>query len=363
MKISDFIFDFKENIDRLDKGFCRVRIFSVEGNLYVILTELKNNCGNSVTNLVEDIIEALINKGYVSAEQAIFIEHYEASSVLCPNPKFDIVSLTPKTDWKGISLRKFQKMLKLSPEQLQEFITNSLENKKFFKETERLILQHTPSAYTKFHENKEWVIRKLDIENNMKPKKALIELINNNANERELLNFFHSDLSFFGDMYAQLANEYIVIPEFPLDNGFIDFVIFTGRSRMDVIFVEVKGADFYLMNESGYADFNHKIHQAKKQIRDRLDSAVYHNYDMFRKFCHKLRQDIEKGKEKRAHLLGANGYLGVDPNKDIKIRTAIIGGRSRDELKESQERHKFERDTIPIELDSWDSWVARLSRN
>lgn len=39
---------------------------------------------------------------------------------------------------------------------------------------------------------------------------------------------------------------------------------------MDVILVEIKGADFNLTNSDHYGEFNHKINQAAGQLRERL---------------------------------------------------------------------------------------------
>ena len=84
----------------------------------------------------------------------------------------------------------------------------------------------------------------------------------------------------------------------------------------------------------------------------------------FRKQCHILEMKLKmENPHLKNYLVGAEGKLQVDPNKEIKIRTVIIGGRTQDDQKESLERHKFERShTIPITLESWDTWIRKLKR-
>lgn len=369
MKISDFILDFKGNIKFADQGFCRVRLFTGERKtIIVIITELDNNDGQSVTNCIEYIIEYLCNMGYVPSN-AIFIEHnerYDKSYSYTPF-NFDVVTLEPDTNkpkWKSISLNSLVNLIDNGKYFISELTSNSLDNNTLFQRTEQIIRSHNTFYTKKYHQSSEYTRRYLDIEKNKRSKSEFKQLIENGVKERsEILPFLQSDLSLFGEMYAYPNDEYIVIPSFPLNDGFIDFVVFTGRSRMDVILIEVKGAEFNLLNSTGYKDFHNNIHKAAKQIRDRIDIAIYQRYDEFRRECHNIRDEIENNSFKNKHLLSPTGKLLVDPNKDICIRTVIIGGRSQNDYEESRERHKYEREhAIPIELDSWDSWINRLSR-
>lgn len=370
MKISDFIFDFKEHIKNANSGFCRVRVFTAQDSIIVIITELDNNDGQSVTNCIESIVHSLYKKGFIFlGTPAIFIEHYEDYKSNSYTPfTFDVLTFEnniANPRWKRVSLQKLIEMIDHGMHYKDDLITNSLKNNTIFEETQKLIYQHNNYLNYKYHKDPDYTRRFLDIEKNKKQKSDLKSLVENGAKEREvLLPFLHSDLSLLGEMYSQIDDEYIVIPEFPLGNGFIDFVIFTGRSRMDVIFVEVKGANFNLINSTGYKDFHSDIHKAAKQLRDRIDISVYSKYDEFRKHCHSIREDIENNKFTSRYLLSPKGKLLVDPNKDICLRTVIIGGRSQNDYEESLERHKYERDhAIPIELDSWDSWLNRVRRD
>lgn len=62
MKITNFIFKYETarwSIARV--GICRVRIFSNSQNqIYVVLTELDENPGSSVTNTLEEILRQLL---------------------------------------------------------------------------------------------------------------------------------------------------------------------------------------------------------------------------------------------------------------------------------------------------------------
>ncbi|MDO4697996.1 MAG: DUF4263 domain-containing protein [Pasteurellaceae bacterium] len=369
MKVSDFILDFKGNIKHADNGFCRVRIFTAQKKIIVILTELDNNDGQSVTNCIEHIIKYLNKMGYVCGN-AIFIEHYEdydKKDSYTPF-KFDIVTLSSENtnpEWESISLNSLVNLIDDGKSFILELASNSLDNKYIFDRTTQIIQSHSTFYTKKYHQNPEYTRRYLEIEKNKKSKSEFKKLIENGVKERsDILPFLQSDLSLLGEMYAHPNDEYIVIPEFPLNDGFIDFVVFTGRSRMDVILIEVKGAEFKLLNPTGYKDFHNNIHKAAKQIRDRIDIAIYQRYDEFRKECHNIRDKIENSSFKNKHLLSPTGKLLVDPDKDICIRTVIIGGRSQNDYEESRERHKYEREhAIPIELDSWDSWISRLNRD
>src|SRR5262245_33909543 len=72
-------------------GLCRVRIFVHSDSIIVLLTDLGDmNPGPSVTNAVENVIEALRGQGLVAGE-AKFIEHYEDESL--DAARFAIVSI------------------------------------------------------------------------------------------------------------------------------------------------------------------------------------------------------------------------------------------------------------------------------
>ena len=73
MKITDFIFKYETarwSIARV--GICRVRIFSNSQNqIYVVLTELDENPGSSVTNTLEEILRQLLTAHFGGVRKAI----------------------------------------------------------------------------------------------------------------------------------------------------------------------------------------------------------------------------------------------------------------------------------------------------
>lgn len=131
---------------------------------------------------------------------------------------------------------------------------------------------------------------------------------------------------------------------------------------MDVVLVEVKGADFHLVNSDSYGAFARNVNQAADQIRGRL-GYIYRNLADFRSDVHRIRAAAEAGKEIHNAFLGPVFRLGVDPNKDINIRTVIIGGRTRDDCSESAKRQDYEsRFSPPIKIESWDTLLRKLQR-
>ena len=85
---------------------CGLEIIEKEnGMVYVIMTELGDNPGTSVTNAVENIATKVYNEylHHVSIENIFWIEHYNKASYRCPeNGKetFDHVTLKWSFDLK-----------------------------------------------------------------------------------------------------------------------------------------------------------------------------------------------------------------------------------------------------------------------
>lgn len=196
----------------------------------------------------------------------------------------------------------------------------------------------------------------------MLPVSTLRTIVEDGLNEIKIQTHIKSDLSIIADVYSNPKEEYICFSEFPVNDGFVDFVLFSGRSRMDVILIEVKGADYSLINGNNYKDFSAKTNQAVQQIRKRLGYITRH-YEDFRKYVHGIREIVDSGQEQYNSLIGPKGKLEVDPNKDINIHTIVIGGRSKDDLNESRLRYEYERGQSPsIRIESWDSWLKKIQR-
>jgi hypothetical protein len=185
-------------------------------------------------------------------------------------------------------------------------------------------------------------------------------LVTQGASERALQAEFKRDLSILGEVYTPsvIKGEYIVFSEFPIIHGSVDFVVFTDRSRMDVILIEVKGANFNFLNADGSvaADINF----AAQQIRERF-YKIQSCYEPFRREVHAIRKAVENGTKKYNSVLGANGYLHVDPEKDIDVRGIVIGGRTTNDSDESRVRHQLEMATPRTMFESWDSWLRKYA--
>lgn len=81
----------------------------VKGNL-VIVTELSDNPGTSVTNAAEIIATEVCKEYHIDPKELIYIEHYPKSTIM--NETWDLVKFTVEgreltnADWKNISKEK-----------------------------------------------------------------------------------------------------------------------------------------------------------------------------------------------------------------------------------------------------------------
>lgn len=357
MKIVDRIFRFAKDWSKRRDSICRIRVFAHNGTVTAVLTDLGElSTGGSVTNFVEDIREAMIREGTMPASSAI-LEHYERDD------DFELLRVSFNTDgnpsWHEVSLASALEELGCDEGELLE---KTAENTRLRNEIERVTNEIDPFFHSPYPEAKEVVWRRMVIERNRVSKDELAQLVEAGSGERELLRLLKSDLSLLGEFYVK-DDEYIVFSEFPIGGGFVDFAIFAGRSRMDIILIEVKGADFGIVNIGAYGKFASKIEEATHQIRDRL-SAVYDDYQTFRKQAHKIRKAAEAGSKNYGALLGPRVPLEVDPNKDVTFRCVVIGGRTRNDVTESKKRNDYEDSFHPaIKIESWDSWLRKLDRH
>lgn len=356
MKILDVVHDFGDNRITLCGGICRVRSYVGKSGIVVLLTDLGNlNDGQSVTNAVEKIIKSVTENGLVT-QSAIFIEHYERD--LHDFDTFDVVEISPNTHWKTISKEKVLELISCDESELFE---RSINNRTTYEKADKIRYKRNPFRDSVYIEDPTVIARKREILDSMIPKPAVQELINSGANEQEIQRLIKQDLSIIAEAYVG-DDEYICFSEYPLADGSVDFVIFSGRSRMDIILIEVKGADFNLVNSNHYGSFNHKVRDAAEQIQKRL-GVVYRGYEEFRKYAHENRKRVLEGNLIHNAFVGPLSCKQVDPNKDVNIRTIVIGGRTVNDLEESQKRHDYEiNSTPPIRIESWDTWLRRLKR-
>jgi hypothetical protein len=360
MKINDFVYQFKPNNNYRSDFICRARLFIHGEKKYMLLTDLgEKSTSSSVTNEIEHIHANLLQDGHI-CEKTQLIEHYQDK--LSSYGSFDFVFFeNGAPTWKGVTIKNL--CVFLGCEEI-ELLDNSLKNDRIFKKVERLRRKINPHIDAAYADSPEVINRRNEIDENKIKKTDLESLIASGAGESEIHSLLVRDLSIFGEFFAHPADEYIVFSEFKLLDGYIDFVVFSGRSRMDVTFIEIKGADFDIVNSTGYENFSAKTNEAVQQIRTRLGD-VYRRYYDLRKYFHGARENAEsKGCNKFNCFLGPKGELLVDPDKDVNIRTIIIAGRGDNSIEESRKRHDLEHSSQPpIRLESWDSFLNKIDRN
>ncbi|MDR3369533.1 DUF4263 domain-containing protein [Rhodoferax sp.] len=316
------------------------------------------NPGQSITNSIERVNATLLSRGTV-LPGAQLIEHYE--DINHGQPTFDLVTFSESgsPNWQSISLQQAAQMLDCD---VVELSTVTLSIPRLAEEADRMRTAIDPFAGSPWLEAPEVVNRRARIAANMVSKAAIQELVERGASERELLSLLKRDLSLFGELYASPHEHYLAFSEFPLADGFVDFTLFTSTSRMEIVLIEVKGADFFLVNDDHYGEVAQSMNRAAGQIRRRIGD-IYENLPMFRKRVHEIRARAEAGEKIHGAFLSPYCPIGVDPNKDITIRTVVIGGRTRDDLVESKKRHQFEHGVSPpIKIESWDTWLRKLRR-
>ncbi|WP_439837540.1 Shedu immune nuclease family protein [Aeromonas enteropelogenes] len=356
MKILDVIHNFGSNRVSDVSGICRVRSYLGNNGVVVLLTDLGGlNYGQSVTNAVEKIIKSVIENGLV-IQPVTFIEHYEKE--LHELDTFDIVTISPITHWTPITKEKVLELISCDD---SEFFERSINNRRVYEKADEIRYKYDPFIGSVYIQSPEFIARKREIIDSMVSKSLINELILSGANEQELQRIIKQDLSIIAEAYVG-DDEYICFSEYPLADGFVDFVIFSGRSRMDITLIEVKGANFNLVNSNNYRSFNHKVRDAAEQIQVRL-GVVYRGYEDFRRKAHEKRKKVLEGKLIHNAFIGPHSCKQVDSNKDVNIRTIVIGGRTVNDLEESQKRHDYEiNSTPPIRIESWDTWLRRLKR-
>ena len=359
MKLSDQIVQFPGWNSR-QQNLCRVRTFLGGAKVVVALvTDLSDiHPGPSITNVIEKVNATLIQRGIVSAGTEL-IEHYE--EIDHGEPTFDLVTFTGSgsPNWRSMTLKQAVDVLQCTA---SELTIKTLSVPRLAEEVDRMSTAIDPFARAPWLELPKAVNRRADIEASMVSKSEIQSLVESGASERELQSLLRRDLSLFGELYASPHEYYIAFSEFPLAEGFVDFTLFTNTSRMEVVLIEIKGADFFLVNDDAYGEFAQSMNRAAGQIRRRVGD-IYRDLASFRKQAHEIRVRAEAGEKIHGAFLGPHCPLEVDPDKDITIRTVVVGGRTRNDPIESRKRHDFEHGVSPpIRVESWDTWLRKLRR-
>lgn len=361
MKINDFIFRFKSNGIISRAGICRVRTFinSTDGKIYVVLSELDENPSTSVTNAVEGIVFQLISAEKIPAS-AIIIEHYPITKYSTGN-SFDIVSFDDSgiAVWKPIGIKTAMHMLEAESEEFGDYRTDARVTKEIY-DAVKGIPKLERFEYTEAPEISE---RRLEIEANQRSISEIENLLRTNPSEAAIAEFIKSDMSLIAEEFAYPTEEYICFTEFPVGEGRVDFVVFTGRSRMSVYLIEIKGAKKSLRRKNHYGALKAEIQEGHEQLLERA-SWCNGNYEKFRKFTHNVLAAVKKGKRPYGAFLGPRYQLNVDPEKDIHLMYVLIAGRTEDDLSDSKKRHLIETSSgIDLQTETWDSWLSKLTRS
>ena len=113
-------------------------------------------------------------------------------------------------------------------------------------------------------------------------------------------------------------------------------------------------------DSGGTADM--QVEEGRQQLLRRA-AWVESHYDAFRRFVHQVRQEAEAGKRPYGAFPGPRLPLQVDPEKDIKLHLVLIGGRTTQDLADSQARHREDQSSrFSLETETWDSWLNKLTR-
>jgi len=357
MKICDLIIRYP-TLRKMD-GICRLRTFvSNDQKIVALITSVDDkNTSSSITNNIESICKYLIKKGFVRPDST-FVEHYESQAFFRETFDFIKVNQNGSAEWTPAEKSEIIKLLNC---EASEFESSTFKHGRLVSEIEQLRLAINPRIDFLPNEDTEGIQRSLEIEKNQITRDSIWKLVDSGSNEIELQKHVKKDLSILAEVYAHPEDEYICFSEFPIGAGIVDFVVFTGRSRMDVILIEVKGADFFLTNAGNYNKISSKAEIALDQIRNRL-RYIYENYDAFRQKVHEIREKVQSRQTLYNSFQGCFRFLEVDSEKDIKVQSIVIAGRTRDDYEESKKRHDYEFNSIRIMIESWDSWLRKLRR-
>jgi hypothetical protein len=172
------------------------------------------------------------------------------------NHTFDIVTFDQDMlpSWESSTIEQVCERLKIDEDEITKLVED---DKKLMKEIitqTQLILNHRE------------ILRESKKKNYKIYKEEIKTLIENHAQERELQAMLKNDLSLLAEVYADPKDEYICFSEFPIGQRKADFVLFTGRSKMCVFIIEVKGANFFFTNKGAYKKINEKITTCRHQI-------------------------------------------------------------------------------------------------
>ena len=356
MKLCDSIYRYPTGW-RTD-GLCRLRLFvGDKGRAGLLLTDLGvKNPSCAIEGAVIYIVPQLLRDGRMMPEADLYLQEEE----LNPCWELDVYNgrYQDWNTWRRLTTEELAGRLGCEPDEL---LKDTSRDWRLKWEIDRI--RHEIDPYLGFGcpEDPERTHRRLEIWGNHVTKEKLASLVEHQAGEQELARLIKQDLSLLADAFAFPEDEYMVFSEFPIGTGRVDFAVFSGRSWMKVILIEIKGADFPLVTQRGYCKLSSRIEVARSQLMKR-QTVILREYETFRKQMHAVRDRVEHGQRPYHALLGPAGRLEVDPEKAVEVYCAVIGGRTVEDRKESEIRYASEIPTPKIHIESWDSFLRKLRR-
>lgn len=242
MKISDFIFKFKSYRMR-EEGLCRIRFFvNTQKEMICVLTDIDSMSNAPYLDTVcNTVIQSLHDNGYLIDCQ-IYILHDDFDNSMA------IIDECGKVE-RHLSKKQIEIMTECDE---NEFGKKSEDELSIKRQIEKKRYEINPFINNQYLKTPEYIKRKIEIQENAISKKQLKELIDAGVSEWKLDALIKNDLSLIAEIYSYPNDEYIVFSEFPVGERRVDFAIFSGRSTMDVTFIEIKGADFNLKKRGHY---------------------------------------------------------------------------------------------------------------
>ena len=369
MKTNDYLFGFSpQNIHPIDISFCRVREFiRVDGEYIILLSELEENNGCSIINSIETIIEQM-NPDLLSKSDLRIFSHlpeYNVYGRLIRDIIQEVVFEGGVPKWfPELSLGYLIDYLQCSEDEFSDY----KDDNRLIKEIEKYVQKNTDRVKPLVHEPDYIVRRRGEIASNQISKSEIQMILDHYPSEQEMQKVLEQDLSLIAENYANPPEEYIAFPQFPIGDGYADFVLFTCRSRMEVIIFEIKDAKQHILRENYYSDFRQRYQEGISQLDCRYQYCI-RNYGEFRSKVHTMRQEVIAVAEKERELPyrafpGPKYTLKVDPNKNITMRYVFIGGRTINDIKDSEIRNNKENAAnYSLKIETWDSWLNKLRRN
>lgn len=308
MKISDFIFKFKSYRMR-EEGLCRIRFFvNTQKEMICVLTDIDSMSNAPYLDTVcNTVIQSLHDNGYLIDCQ-IYILHDDFDNSMA------IIDECGKVE-RHLSKKQIEIMTECDE---NEFGKKSEDELSIKRQIEKKRYEINPFINNQYLKTPEYIKRKIEIQENAISKKQLKELIDAGVSEWKLDALIKNDLSLIAEIYSYPNDEYIVFSEFPVGERRVDFAIFSGRSTMDVTFIEIKGADFNLKKRGHYDNLNAKIEEANSQIRNHRKSI----YIIIMNYLEKnfIGSDKEQNQEKIYIMLF---YHRRENYKSILIKMSI----------------------------------------